>query len=233
MAVSMPISAENKDKEAIPAKIQTSLKKEKKEPAKAGAMTEQLIKDGNSEVTQYDKDNKDYQNQEPVIPASYIDAMHTKGKDLGKQPNTIESNGIIIEFVPLKENTGSQEDFDQVNEVLSWDGVPQVGMNGIRTFFGHYYDNNNTGAFAPFASRNYFEPGNEFIVTDEDGISKAYEITAIIPVQTDFQYNYFYNEDSIPFLAYYGNGDDMAAFMTCRWDKAIGQMDFAIAYRIW
>ncbi|MGF3076150.1 hypothetical protein [Facklamia sp. P12955] len=233
MTVTLEASAENKEKERIPAKIQSSLKLEKKETAKAGAMTEQLIKDGNSKVTKYDKKNKDYQNQEAIIPKNYLDVMHTEGKVLGKKPNTIESNGIVVEYIPLEDNTGSKDDFDQVNDVLGIDGVPQVGMNGIRTFFGHYYDHINTGAFAPFASNNYFEPGNEFIVTDKDGISKGYEITAIIPIQTDFQYNYFYNEDSIPFLAYYGNGDDMAAFMTCRWDKAIGQMDFAIAYRIW
>lgn len=138
-----------------------------------------------------------------------------------------------MSFSPLQNNTGQAEDFDQVNSILEKDGIPHVGMNGIHTFFGHYYGGMNPGAFAPLVHNNKLSPGNEFIITDEKGLSKGYRITQVIPIQTDLQHNFFYNEDSIPYLAYYGNGDDMIALLTCRWDKTIGQMDFSIGYRIW
>ena len=235
------------DTKTVPAQIQKSLtkqkelnketteeeEKEEEHPAKPGTMTRWLIKEGNSYVTEYDEDNPDYENTEPVIPDEYEKAMYTEGKDLGKEPNTFEIADIVMHYVPLEDNTGAEADFDKVNEVLEWDGVPQVGMNGIRSFFGHYHDIIYQGAFAPLVAQNYFDPGNEFIVTDEEGISKCYRITSIIPLLGDSQHNYFYNEDSVPFLAYYGNGDDMVAFLTCRWDKAAEQMDFAVGYRIW
>lgn len=199
---------------------------------KPGAMTKRIGKK-EKDLPIYDEGNTQHKNYNPIIPEEYHKAKFKPGKNISLPKNTLINDPFTIVYTPLENNTGQHNDFEKVNAVLDKDGVPNVGMNGIHTYFGHYYGGTNYGAFAPLVHNDKLSNGNEFIVTGEDGLSKGYRITQVIPVQMDLQYNYFYNEDAIPYLAYFGNGDDMIALLTCRWDKTIGQMDFSIGYRVW
>lgn len=200
-------------------------------PAQPGSLT-QSLKSKEPDLPIYNAESGHHQNFEAVIPEEYANVHHQKGSPMGHPANTLINSHVTLVYTPLKNNTGQSADYDKVNAVLDVDGIPNVGMNGIHTFFGHYYGA-GSGAFSPLVQSDLLSLNNEFIVTDANGLSKGYRITQVIPVQMNDQYNFFYNEDSVPYLAYHGNGDDMIAMLTCRWDKAIGQMDFSIGYRIW
>lgn len=136
-------------------------------------------------------------------------------------------------FKDMRGNEGFGDDFDELNEVLNENRVAYVGQNNINTFFGHYYDLSGTGVFNPLADQGLLEVGTEVVITDEDGLSKGYEITQTIEFLHENQQKQFYGDDYMPDLAYYGNGDDMVYIQYCRWDIQTGLLITNIGYRIW
>ncbi|MFL2140916.1 MAG: hypothetical protein ACTH1A_01505 [Ruoffia tabacinasalis] len=142
-------------------------------------------------------------------------------------------NGYEFSFKDMRGNEGFGDDFDELNEVLNENRVAYVGQNDINTFFGHYYDLTGTGVFNPLADQDLLEVGTEVVITDEDGLSKGYEITQTIEFLHENQQKQFYGDDYMPDLAYYGNGDDMVYIQYCRWDIQTGLLITNIGYRIW
>lgn len=175
---------------------------------------------------------------EKVFPKSYKDGSPTEefpeeGIDKGLDPNSLIISDYKFDFTDFRGNTGSQGDYTELYNTIEQNKVAGVGMNGMNAFFGHYYDLTGNGVFNPIVDESLLYEGAEVIVTDENGLSKGYEITTIPEFLNDDQHVQFYGEDSIPYLAYYGNGDDMVYIQYCRWDISLGLLIVSIGYRVW
>lgn len=174
---------------------------------------------------------------EPVLPTDYdeeeIESLPEDGTEAGYTEESLNVNGYEFSFKDMRGNEGFGDDFDELNEVLNENRVAYVGQNNINTFFGHYYDLSGTGVFNSLADQGLLEVGTEVVITDEDGLSKGYEITQTIEFLHENQQKQFYGDDYMPDLAYYGNGDDMVYIQYCRWDIQTGLLITNIGYRIW
>lgn len=175
---------------------------------------------------------------EPAYPKEYKNGQPTKkfpeeGIDKGFEPNSLTISNFHFDFTDFRGNTGSQEDYTELVEVIDQNKVVSVGMNGMSAFLGHYYDLTGNGVFNPIVDEDLIYEGAEVVVTDENGKSKGYEITSISEFLNDEQHNHFYGNDSFPYLAYYGNGDDMVYIQYCRWDISLGLLISSVGYRVW
>lgn len=174
---------------------------------------------------------------EPVLPKDYnlaeIKKLPEEGTHRDYHHEMLTVNGYDFPFVDKRGNTGYGEDFEKLNETLNQNLVAYVGRNNIHTFFGHYYDLTGTGVFNPLADQDLLDVGTEVVVTDEDGMSKGYEITQIIEFLHTDQQKQFYGDDYMPDLAYNGNDTDMIYIQYCRWDIQNGLLITNIGYRIW
>lgn len=201
-------------------------------------IVDQLVKLG-IPIDRYDDKNPDYFNYKAKYPTSYQNGkapqMSDKGQQLGYTPNTLKIDNYEFPFKPLYGNTGSSinNDFSKIEQVLLENGTAAVGMNGIHSFFAHYDYVNYTGPFNPLVDQGILQVGTQAIITDAEGYSKGYEFTQTVNFQRDDQYNYFYDGLSMPFLAYYGNTDEMIYLQYCRWDIERGLLETSIGYRIW
>ncbi|XJS11619.1 hypothetical protein ACF3NG_05300 [Aerococcaceae bacterium WGS1372] len=173
----------------------------------------------------------------PIFPENYnkIDrkSMPENGVDKGYTRDSLTVNGYEFVYENLRENLGYGDDFDYMNEVLVQNKVAYVGNNNINTFFGHYYDLTGDGVFNPLVDQNLLEVGYEVVITDENGLSKGYQISQTLEFLHGDQHLQFYGDDYIPGLAYYGNGDDMVYIQYCRWDIQNGLLITNIGYRVW
>lgn len=198
----------------------------------------QLVED-DIPIDLYDPKDDSLINFDPVFPKSYVDGeapdFSPKGEDLGYEANTLVINEVTFPFIPVYGNTGSTTngDADILAELLKNDIPFAVGKNKINTIFGHYDHTGGRMAFNPLADDGLLYEGVTAILTDEDGYSKGYEITQMVFVERPNQYQYFYNEMSLPYLAYYGNGQDMLFIQFCREDIELGLLSINFGYRIW
>ena len=195
-----------------------------------GSLSETLTDQGFEDVPVYEE-TQNATNIEPKVPKNYDKAKHKPGKDLGQSPNTLTVEGVDFPFEDLSGNTGVGEDAAELKATLDQQKAVQVGMNGIRTFFGHYY-NYGTSVFNPLDDQNLLKEGSVVSITDNKGETKTYEITQVFGVPYEDQYDYFYNKDPLPYLAYFGNGEDMVYIQYCRWDIELGYLKTAIGYRV-
>lgn len=174
---------------------------------------------------------------EPVVPLNYdeidLASLPEEGEQRDYNPNTLSVDDFIFSFEDLRGNRGSGDDFDYLNQILDQNLVAYVGMDGMNTFFGHYYDLTGTGVFNPLADMDLLNEGTEVVITDAKGYSKGYEISQIIEFLHKDQGLQFYGKDYMPNLAYFGNGDDMVYIQYCRWDIQNGLLITNIGYRVW
>lgn len=199
--------------------------------AEPGAMSEAIRESGNEHI-QFLEEVEGATNFKPIYTDNYEEVAHTKGYESDKKPNTLTVEGFDFDFVDLKGNTGIYEDYDEMYQIIEQNRAVQVGMNGMNAFFGHYYDLSGNGIFNPLHDQGLLHEGSLITVTDKDGMAKDYQITQIVTFLQPDQDMYFYNEDDLVYLPYYGNGDDMVYIQYCRWDIALGQLVTAIGYRV-
>ncbi|MGX7106892.1 hypothetical protein ACWOBE_03730 [Hutsoniella sourekii] len=176
---------------------------------------------------------------DPVYPASYQEGKPTerfpdKGLDKGYPENTLMVGDYAFPFVDLRGQMKEEEDFEYLNQLLEENThAVYVGENNMNTFFGHYYDLSGTGIFNPMDDRGLMDIGVEVVITDDQGLSRGYEITQNLSFNHADQDLHFYGQDSLPYLAYQGNGQDMIYIQYCRWDIELGLLKSYIGYRIW
>lgn len=170
---------------------------------------------------------------EVIYPEKYKKNLPKIGKKLNYAPNSLLVSGYEFPYVDMKGNTGSEDDFTKLNEILDQNQVAMVGDNRISSFFGHYYDLTGNGIFNALVDYELLDEGSEIIVTDSNGCSRGYEVSQIISFNIAEQDLHFYGDDLIRQLAYHGNEDDMVYIQYCRWDIALGNLVSAFAYRVW
>lgn len=154
------------------------------------------------------------------------------GEELGYPANSLYIDGVTFLFEDLSGNSGKGSDFDLLNQVLDQNKVVKVGKHGMNSFFGHYYNLSNSGAFQPLVAQNLLHEGSQVIVTNQDGLSKGYEITQILNINVEDADHHFYGRYSIPELIYHGNQEDMIYIQYCRWDIELGMLISHFGYRI-